>query len=118
MDDRARVEREISGALKSTIIAHGAITIELRSSASKRIYAALKSLRRQARQQLDYEYGVSLRSRMDAPHRWGMTEEDARTWIEECQEMGFSDDAFVIIRRPLGRWESEDGIPIRWHPRA
>lgn len=42
--DRGRLEREIVGALRSSIAAHGPITWENAPSAGKRVIAALKSL--------------------------------------------------------------------------
>lgn len=46
MNDRAAVERQIVGALKSTIDAHGPITRENVSSAAKRIVSELKAKER------------------------------------------------------------------------
>lgn len=45
----------------------------------------------------------------DEPHRGPMSEQDARRWIEEWQEMDDNADAregmFYLARRPVGRWE-------------
>ena len=41
ISDRGHAEKVIAGALKSAIDAHGLITVENRSSAAKRVWAAL-----------------------------------------------------------------------------
>jgi hypothetical protein len=47
LQDRPTVERQIGGALRSTIDAHGPITKSTSSSAAKRVYSALKQLARE-----------------------------------------------------------------------
>ena len=53
----------------------------------------------------DYEYGVAFRRTTSEPHRLGMTEIEASTWIKEFIEDGGRSGAFVVIRRPMGDWE-------------
>lgn len=53
----------------------------------------------------EYEYGI-LYAHFDAPHRWGMTEEEARTWVAECEAEGFKPGVFTVIRRRVGKWET------------
>ncbi len=48
MADRSTVEKRLVGALRSAINDHGPITAENVSSAAKRVYAAIKQLRREA----------------------------------------------------------------------
>ena len=47
LENRAQIERIIAGALKCAIDSHGPITVELRSSAAKRVFSALKQFSKQ-----------------------------------------------------------------------
>ena len=50
IENRSLIEGAIAGALKSSINAHGPITLANRSSAAKRVYCLLKQLARQQRE--------------------------------------------------------------------
>lgn len=39
------------------------------------------------------------------PHRTGMTEEGARSWVEEFEADGGRKGAFIVIKRPVSKWE-------------
>ena len=49
IEDRSKLERQIAGALKSAIAAHGPITLVNHSSATKRVYGLLKALAKEQR---------------------------------------------------------------------
>lgn len=49
MKDRAKLERQIAGVLRSTIDAHGPITREWVGSAAKRVISQLKAIEREER---------------------------------------------------------------------
>jgi hypothetical protein len=49
MEDRAKFERRVAGALRSTIDAHGPITKQWIGSATKRIVSEIKALEREER---------------------------------------------------------------------
>jgi hypothetical protein len=49
MEDRAKLERRIAGALRSTIDAHGPITKMWIGSATKRVVSEIKVLEREER---------------------------------------------------------------------
>lgn len=53
MEDRAKLEKQIAGALRSTIDAHGPITREWIGSATKRIISLLKEREQAARSKDD-----------------------------------------------------------------
>lgn len=50
MEDRARIERLVAGALRSCIEAHGPITPEWIGSAAKRVISQLKAEERRKRE--------------------------------------------------------------------
>lgn len=52
-----------------------------------------------------YEYGIVFEGVYDAPHRFGMTEEEARAWVAEWIEDGAKPSAVAVIRRAVGKWE-------------
>jgi len=49
MKDRAKLERRIAGALRSTVDAHGPITKQWVGSAAKRVVSEIKVLEREER---------------------------------------------------------------------
>jgi hypothetical protein len=54
-----------------------------------------------------WEYGIQYGGCSNPPHRYGMTEQQARDWINTLQSLGgnLHAKAFLIIRRPVGSWE-------------
>jgi hypothetical protein len=59
----------------------------------------------------DREWGVRFR-REHEPHRWGMTEAEARSWIQEAEgEDKIPVGVFVLISRELGPWTDRDDAP-------
>ena len=57
---------------------------------------------------MEYEYGIAYRDDLSDPHRAGMTEDEARTWVADFAELGGMPGMFTVIRRPLGEWEIDD----------
>ena len=53
----------------------------------------------------EYEWGVVFVRAPDAPHRAGMTEDEARKWVEEWEDTGLEPDAVAVIRRRCAPWE-------------
>lgn len=51
----------------------------------------------------EYEWGVGWHAAIDPPHRWGMSEEEARSWIARIEE-DIDAGLYVVIRRPVGPW--------------
>lgn len=59
---------------------------------------------------MKYEYGVVFKSEISngqfiEPHRFGMREAEADTWIKEWEEGGGRKGSIVKIRRPVYDWE-------------
>ena len=55
-----------------------------------------------------YEWGIDQTSwplEEDGPHRDGMTEQEARSWIEQAEAGGIKPGSFTLIRRPIAQWE-------------
>lgn len=52
------------------------------------------------------EWGVMLEHDQREPHRSGMTELEARSWIREFEEDGGRVGAFYAIKREIGEWEA------------
>lgn len=53
----------------------------------------------------EYEYGIVYESAQDAPHRSGMTAEEARRWLAEWVDMGGKAGTVSMIRRWKEPWE-------------
>lgn len=68
LSDRAAIERAISGGLKAAINAHGPITLDNHSSASKRVFGALKQYRRTKADQAIPKAPPPLPDPSDIPH--------------------------------------------------
>lgn len=56
----------------------------------------------------DYEYGIFWKQIEANPHRDGLTEEEAREWVESWLDDGGAEDTFIIVKRALGPWEVVD----------
>jgi tRNA(His) 5'-end guanylyltransferase len=71
---------------------------------------AIASVVKAAREMLakKYEFGIARDNEPDALHRGPMTEEEAREWIREWDEMAENERArkgmFIIIKREVGPW--------------
>jgi hypothetical protein len=54
-----------------------------------------------------FEYGIGHRE-LKTPHRTGMTERQAHTWLAEWLRDGGKPDVFYVIRRQRSPWEQAD----------
>lgn len=93
--DRARVEREIAGALKSAIDAHGPINRENVGSAAKRVYSSLKAVRRpllvgavadEHNPKLRGEDTVDLAAATDAETPWTLSQTAYERALDQADE--------------------------------
>lgn len=58
-----------------------------------------------------FEYGVVHYRIPEELHRGWWTEDEARSWIAEGEEDGFSPGVFLLVRREVGDMELVDADP-------